>query len=119
MDKIELLWANYEANHLEILHAERELGKIHDNELRDKLQDLKFFEILQAEKANAHFLDIAKKASCTEKFTDICDSDGKILLSSDELGKYITNFYSSLFRLDETVQGEIEDFNSARERRLR
>ena len=48
-DKIELLWANYEANHLEMLHAERELGKIHDNELRDKLQDLKIFEILQAE----------------------------------------------------------------------
>ena len=73
-DKIELLRTNYEANHLEILHAERELGKIHDNELRDKLQDLNFFEILQAEKANAHFLDIAKKASCIEKLTDICDS---------------------------------------------
>ena len=60
-DKIELLRTNYEANYLGILHAERELGKIHDNELRDKLQDLKFFEILQAEKANAHFLDICSK----------------------------------------------------------
>ena len=60
-DKIALLRTNYDANYLEILHAERELGKIHNNELRDKLQDLKFFEILQAEKANAHFLDICSK----------------------------------------------------------
>ena len=45
LKKIESLRANYDANYLDILHAERELGKIHDTELRDKLQDLKIFEI--------------------------------------------------------------------------
>ena len=62
------------------------MGKIYDSELRDKLQELKIFEILQAKKFNAHFLDIAKKASCVEKLTDFCESDGKVLLSATELG---------------------------------
>ena len=81
-----------------------------DSELRDKLQELKIFEILQAEKANAHFLEIAKKTASIENLNDIRDEGGKILLSAEDLGNYITNFYSSLFRFDENVQGEIQDF---------
>ena len=73
-----------------------------DSELRDKLQELKIFEILQAEKANAH-LEIAKKTASIENLNDIRDEGGKILLSAEDLGNYITNFYSSLFRLDENV----------------
>ena len=60
-ENIEKLRTNFEENHIKIRQAERELGKILDSELRDKLQELKIFEILQAEKANDHFLEIAKK----------------------------------------------------------
>ena len=74
-----------------------------DSELRDKLQELKIFEILQAEKANAYFWEIAKKTASIENLNDIQDEGGKILLSAEDLGNYITNFYSSLFRLDENV----------------
>ena len=32
------------------------------------------------------------------------------MLSGEDLNNYITNFYSNLYRRDETVEGEIEDF---------
>ena len=99
-----------EKNHLEIMQAERELGKIYDSELRDKLQELKIFEILQAKKFNAHFLDIAKKASCVEKLTDFCDSDGKVLLSATELGNYITHFVPHCLGLTRTCKVRFKIF---------
>ena len=79
-------------------------------ELREKLQDLKIFEILNAEKSSPHFLDLAKKTSTVEKLADICDNNGNTLLTAEALENYITNFYSSLYRRDEFVQGEIEEF---------
>ena len=81
-----------------------------DTEIRDRLQDLKFFEILNAEKSNPHFFDLAKKLSAIEKLSDICDGNGDVLLSGEDLNNYITNFYSNLYGRDETVEGEIEDF---------
>ena len=101
---------NYEGNSAEIRKLERELGKIQDGELRDKLQDLKIFEILNAEKSSPHFLDLTKKTSSCEKLSDICDNEVNLILSAEDLNNYITNFYSSLYRCDSAVQGEIEDF---------
>ena len=109
-EKITKLKENYEDNSTEIRKLERELGKIQDSELGDKLQDLKIFEILNAEKSSPHFLDLTKKTSSCEKLSDICDNAGNVLLSAESLNKYITNFYSSLYRCDSKVQGEIEDF---------
>ena len=81
-----------------------------DTEIRDRLQDLKIFEILNAEKSNPHFFDLAKKSAAVEKLSDICDGNGNLLLSGEDLNHYITNFYSNLYRRDESVEGEIEDF---------
>ena len=53
---------------------------------------------------------IAKELSAVEKLLDICDGNGAVLLSGEDLNNYITNFYSSLYRYDDFVQGEIEDF---------
>ena len=78
--------------------------------MRDKLQELKIFEILNAEKSSPHFLDLTKKTSSCEKLSDICDNAGNVLLSAENLKNYITKFYSSLYRCDGKVQGEIEDF---------
>ena len=50
-----------------------------------------------------YFLEIAKKTASIENLNDIQDEGGKILLSAEDLGNYITNFYSSLIRLDENV----------------
>ena len=110
---IETLSENFEANYAKIRDLEKELGNICDLELRDKLQELKIFEILNAEKSSPHFLELAKKTSTIEKLTDICNAEGKVLLSGDDLNKYITNFYSNLYRPDNFVRGEIADFLGA------
>ena len=78
--------------------------------LEKNSKTLKIFEILNAEKASPHFLDLAKKCSTGDKLSDIKDNDGNVLLTGEDLNNYITNFYSNLYRRDETVQGEIEDF---------
>ena len=109
-EKLEQLRDNFHENSGAIFQAEKDLGKICDNEVRDKLQDLKIFEILKSEKPSPHFIDIAKKPANIEKLSDICDTEGKVLLSGKDLNNYITNFYSSLYRYDDFVQGEIEDF---------
>ena len=110
INDIEILTADHDINIKELTRAEKELAKLCDSELREKLQDLKIFEILQAEKSNPHFLEIAKKTSCVEKLSDIRDNNGQILLSGEDLANHITNYYSNLFRTDDFVQGEIHDF---------
>ena len=94
-EKVEGLRDNFHKNSGAFFQAEKDLGKICDNEVRDKLQDLKIFKILNAEKPSPHFIDIAKKTANIEKLSDICDTEGN----------YITNFYSSMYRCDKFVQG--------------
>ena len=70
--KIETLGKSFEENHLSIAQAEKELSTLCDTELRDKLRELKVFEILNAEKANPHFLELAKKTTTiSENLSDI------------------------------------------------
>jgi hypothetical protein len=93
-----------------IFDLERDLGRIIDNELKDRMMDLKVFDCLHAEKATSHFLNLAKKTSKGENLEKIRKPDGTDFGAPEERSEYITNFYSSLFRKDETVEGEIEDF---------
>jgi hypothetical protein len=74
------------------------------------MMDLKVFECLHAEKATSHFLNLAKKTSKGESLGKIRKPDGTEFGSEEERSEHITNFYSSLYRKDETVEGEIEDF---------
>ena len=56
-------------------------------------------------------MEICKKKTIQgEVLSDICDDRGNSFLTADELNNYVTNFYKSLYRIDDTVQGEIEDF---------
>jgi hypothetical protein len=59
-----------------IFDLERDLGRIIDNELRDRMMDLKVFDCLHAEKATSHFLNIAKKTSKGESLEKIRKPDG-------------------------------------------
>ena len=59
--EITALGHDFVGNSEKIFNLEKNLGKILDNELRDKLQDYKVFEVLNAEKASPHFLEICKK----------------------------------------------------------
>ena len=93
------------------MQAEKELSTLCDTELRDKLRELKVYEILNAEKANPHFLELAKKSTTiNENLSDISDAEGNVLATPEKLNEYITGFYSSLYRTDAAVQGEIDDF---------
>ena len=63
------------------------------------------------EKANPHFLELAKKSTTiNENLSDISDAEGNVLATPEKLNEYITDFYSSLYRTDAAVQGEIDDF---------
>ena len=51
-----------------------------------------------------------KKTVQSDNISDICNEKGEKLMSRADLELYITNFYKSLYRFDDTVQGEIDDF---------
>jgi hypothetical protein len=108
--QIELLKANYAENHEKIFELERTLGRIVDSEIKSKLLEIKSFECLHAEKATEHFLNIIKKTAKTSTLSDIKDVNGTDFETDLDRNAYITNFYSSLYRKDEAVEGEIEDF---------
>jgi hypothetical protein len=74
------------------------------------MMDLKIFNCLHAEKATSHFLNLAKKTSKGESLEKVRKAEGTDFGSENEGLDYITNFYSSLYRKDETVEGEIEEF---------
>jgi hypothetical protein len=69
------------------------------------MMDLKVFDCLHAEKTTSHFLNLAKKTSKGESLEKIRKPDGTDFGSAEERLEYITNFYSSLYRKDETVEG--------------
>ena len=56
------------------------------------------------------FWTYVKKNVQSNNISDICDENGNKIMSQSELETYVTNFYQSLYRFDDTVQGEIEDF---------
>ncbi len=51
-----------------------------------------------------------KKTSKNSTLDDIKDPNGTEFANETERNNYVTNFYSSLYRKDETVEGKIEDF---------
>ncbi len=63
------------ANQSVIFDLERDLGRIIDNELKDRMMDLKVFDCLHAEKATSHFLNLAKKTSKGETLDKIRKPD--------------------------------------------
>ena len=108
--RIETLGQDFATNGDLIIETERLLGRLVDTELRDKLEDYKVYKILHAECSSPHFLDICKKTVESDNISDICDENGNKIMSKSELETYVTNFYQSLYRFDDTVQGEIDDF---------
>jgi hypothetical protein len=67
--KIESLKPDYDRNQVQIFKLEKTLEAIIDTELREKLLEIKSFECLHAEKATAHFLNIAKKLPIRKHWT--------------------------------------------------
>ena len=81
-------------------------------QIRERLADSKVFEHLSAERASQHFLNLAMATKEEHSLNDIKDNNGDVILEGDVLNKHITNFYRSLYRLEdqEDQRGEIADF---------
>jgi hypothetical protein len=58
--KLDILKQDYLANGEQIRITEKELLTIHDNDLRDRILDIKIFECLNAEKATPLMVSLAK-----------------------------------------------------------
>jgi len=98
---------NFEANFEQIFNLERNIGKIRDADLKNKLRDLKIFECLSAEKATPHFLNIAKKSKASDSIANIKNDDGADFQNEDARARHIVDFYSNLYKDDPTVSGDI------------
>jgi len=79
-------------------------------EIWDKLQDLKKFECFNDEKPTPHFLNLAKKSKNNSSIDDIKNDTGEEFANETDRKNHILNFYSSLYRTDTAVEGEIVDF---------
>ena len=105
------LHSNYEQNLEKIAKLEKKLATVNDKNLQTKIQDLKAFEILNAEKMSPHFLNLQKKTGNSELPINCIKDDSNNLCSGyEELDQHVTNFYTDLYRKDPEVRGTIEDF---------
>ena len=104
------LKVDFEENFVRIFKLEKEIGKIRDENLRDKLKNLKIFECLNAEKASPHFLNIAKKTKSGPILEDIKKNNGEEFMNKEQREEHVIKFYSELYKKDPTVSGEIADF---------
>ena len=94
--RIENLKPDYDRNQVQIFKLEKTLEAIIDNELREKLLEIKSFECLHAEKPTAHFLNIAKKTANLETLDSIKNYNGDDFANNDDRNEYITNFFIPL-----------------------
>ena len=89
----------------------KKLALINTNILKTKMQDLKAFEILNAEKIKPHFLSLAKPKNKTDcPLKTLKKEDGGTFECEDDIKEHVLNFYSNLYRPDPDTAGEIEDF---------
>jgi hypothetical protein len=108
--KLETLKKDFNARCDEIFLLERQIQKIRETDLKEKLKSLKIFECINAERANPHFLNIAKKTKSDETTGSIQKDNGDEFESEKEREDHILKFYSDLYKKDVLVTGSIEDF---------
>jgi hypothetical protein len=108
--KLISLKEDYVGNRVMIADIENMLKIRLDNTLREKIKDVKIFECLNAEKASPLLLDLAKKSTAGESLDIIRKENGEVFGSEAERSDYIINYYTDLYRVDDTVEGSIEDF---------
>jgi len=101
---------NFAANINDIKKIESELTKMSDEKYKTKMQDKKIYDILNTEKAMPSFLSLSKINTTEPTLDCLKNNNGEDFETQEDLHAHVLNFYSSLYRLDQAVQGEIEDF---------
>jgi hypothetical protein len=79
-----------------------------DSRLKEKLKDIKIFECLNVVKATPLLLDLTKKTSSLDWITNVRDSNGRDFVSDEERNDFICNYYSELYKVDNSVAGSIK-----------
>jgi exonuclease III len=110
---LDSLKQDYLANGAEIADLESSLNELVDNELKNKIKNMKLFEGLNSEKPSAMFLSIAKKRN-VGKLSGIKNNDNSPFLSTEDREEFIVKFYEQLYKKPadepECLAGCIEDF---------
>jgi hypothetical protein len=97
------LKVEYVANQDEIFNLEGRLSRIVDSELRDELALVRNFEKLNDEKITPYFMALAKRASPDAVLSDIRDSYGSDFIDCKERERYITDYYSNLYKRNDNI----------------
>jgi len=108
INRINTLKGDFLINSNEISVLEDDLRRILDNELSIKVNAMKLFEGLSAEKPNSLFLSIGKKKIGDSLSLIRNDNDGEFS-NSMERENYIVNFYEKLYKKPDNEQ---VDFNN-------
>jgi hypothetical protein len=74
------------------------------------MQEKKLFENLNFEKPSKSFIEISRAIKKQDDISCIKKNDGTPFENDNERNEFITNFYSDLYRKDDSVSGGIEDF---------
>ncbi len=98
--RLEVLKNNFEDNFSNIFSIERKIQQIKNNELVNKLRDLRIFECLNAEKAMPHFLNIAKKTKSEAELSEVKNDDGSGFETDQAREAHICNFYGDLYKIN-------------------
>jgi hypothetical protein len=85
----------------EIAELENFLNKAMDRELRHELEKLSGFEAVNSEKITPYFLSLAKSTKSKAKMSDIKNGDGNPFPNSEEMKKFVRDYYLNLYKKDE------------------
>ena len=80
---------------------ENKLAKILNSEMRNLIQDKRYLECVNFEKASQNFINIVKNCKASDDIHKIKDNNGNNFKNESDLKTHITNFYKNLYRKDE------------------
>jgi hypothetical protein len=106
-DLLKNLKLAYEANEAEITSLEKKLDEIIDNQLRNRLEATKNFEILQNEKITPFFLNLAKGNKAEASLMDLLDDEGNPFRTDNDLKEHVRQFYQNIYKkpaIDNQIQ---------------
>jgi hypothetical protein len=83
---------------LKLPYWKKKLDGIIDNQLRNRLEATKNFEILQNEKITPFFLNLAKGNKAEASLTDLLDNDGNAFRTDNDLKEHVRQFYQNIYK---------------------
>jgi hypothetical protein len=97
-NQIKILKQNFQNNVGEILHVERDLNKVVDDDMREEVLKMHKFEQLNNEKITPYFLSLAKKPNKLESLLDLCKDNGEPFESAGERDNFIRDYYATTYK---------------------